>query len=293
MTTEHAAPALLHTAEAVRDLVSGWRAARETVAFVPTMGNLHRGHLALAQLAARAGDRVVMSIFVNPTQFGPNEDYGAYPRTIAEDLEAIRAVGCVAAVFVPDVAQIYPFGLDESIRFALPPLSRDLCGAHRPGHFDGVAAVVCRLLNIVAPTVLVLGQKDLQQCVLVQRMIADLHMPVRVTIGATVREADGLAMSSRNRYLTPTERASAPVLHATLASVRAALLAGESDYAALETAARSRLKSAGLEPDYVAIRRSADLAPPRQVAKPEELVVLAAARLGKARLIDNLPVGWR
>jgi pantoate--beta-alanine ligase len=283
-------PVMLRTAAEVRDLVASWRATQQTVAFVPTMGNLHAGHLSLATLASRAGDRVMMSIFVNPTQFGPTEDFQAYPRTPQEDLDAITASGVVDAVFVPDVAEIYPFGIEESIRFVLPALANDLCGAHRPGHFDGVAAVVARLLNIVAPDVLVLGRKDYQQWVLVQRMITDLRMPIRLITGATQREPDGLAMSSRNRYLGAEERARAPELYATLQSVRSALLGGEADYERLEQSACARLQAAGFKPDYVAVRVAGTLERPAPGSRAEDLVVLAAAWLGKARLIDNLEV---
>jgi pantoate--beta-alanine ligase len=278
----------LRTASSVRDLVGGMRAVRETVAFVPTMGNLHDGHLSLMRLAAEQADKVVVSIFVNPTQFGPNEDFAAYPRTLDEDIARMTGIGVVAAVFVPDVAELYPFGADDPVRVTLPSLSRELCGAARPGHFDGVASVVCRLLNVVAPDVLVLGQKDYQQFVLLDRMVADLRMAVRVLCGKTIRDADGLALSSRNRYLTPQERASAPRLHATLQDVRQAVLRGESDYGRLQADAVAILRKAGFRPDYVALRRAKDLGQIAGGERPEELVALAAAWLGRARLIDNV-----
>jgi pantoate--beta-alanine ligase len=274
----------------VRAAVARWRAGGESVAFVPTMGNLHAGHLSLVELAARECDRVVASIFVNPTQFGPGEDFAAYPRTPREDAEQLAASGRVDALFEPGPADVYPFGTVDAVRLTLPTLANELCGASRPGHFDGVASVVCRLLNIVAPDVLILGQKDFQQWMLVRRMIADLHMPVRLEIGPTLREPDGLAMSSRNRYLDPGERARAPLLHAVLEETRAALANGESDFAALEAAARARLAAGGLRPDYVEVRRAADLAKPRGSEAPRELAVLGAARLGRARLIDNVLV---
>jgi pantoate--beta-alanine ligase len=276
------------TVSAVRQTVRGWRAAGETVAFAPTMGNLHRGHMSLAALAAGAADRVVMSIFVNPTQFGPSEDFGAYPRTLTDDTALIDAAGSVDLLFAPEAGEIYPFGTDDSVRLALPALSRELCGASRPGHFDGVASVVCRLLNIVTPDVLYLGQKDYQQFVLMQRMIEDLRMPVQLRMGATVRESDGLALSSRNRYLTAGERQSAPALHAALARVAAALREGAADHAELRDAARADLELAGFRPDYVEIRRREDLAAADEGVPPDRLIVLGAAWLGRARLIDNL-----
>ena len=201
---------VVHTVSAVRAAVGEWRKAGETVAFAPTMGNLHAGHMSLAALSAQAARRVVMSIFVNPTQFGPSEDFSAYPRTLAADEALIAAAGNVDLLFVPDTVEIYPFGIEHAVRVQLPALSRELCGASRPGHFDGVATVVCRLLNIVAPDVLFLGQKDYQQFVLMQRMIEDLRLPVELRMAPTHREPDGLAMSSRNRYLDAAERSQAP-----------------------------------------------------------------------------------
>jgi pantoate--beta-alanine ligase len=275
----------------VRELASAWRATGRSIAFVPTMGNLHDGHLSLARLAATKADCVVMSIFVNPTQFGAGEDFAAYPRTLDEDLQKIGSVGTVHAVFLPDERMIYPFGTEEAVRISLPPLSRELCGAFRPGHFDGVASVVCRLLNIVAPDVLVLGQKDYQQFVLLKRMVDDLRMGVALVMGPTQREPDGLAMSSRNRYLDAAERAKAPTLHAVLEQIRSALHDGATDLSALEVAARERLAAAGLRPDYVEIRRAVDLGKPGEGgAAASGLVVLGAARLGRTRLIDNLTV---
>jgi pantoate--beta-alanine ligase len=274
----------------VREAVRGWRAASESVAFVPTMGNLHAGHLSLAELAASEADRVVASIFVNPTQFGPNEDFAAYPRTLDEDSARLSAAGTVDLLFVPDEREIYPFGAELAARITLPPLSRELCGASRPGHFDGVGSVVCRLLNIVAPDTLVLGQKDYQQAILLERMITDLRLPVAVRVGAIRREPDGLAMSSRNRYLDASERAQAPKLHAALVRLRDAVRAGETDYQRLQADARAVLKAAGFAPDYVEVRRAADLGKPADPDTRQDLVVLAAAWLGRTRLIDNLRI---
>ena len=271
-------------------MVGGWHSTHQTVALVPTMGNLHRGHVSLVELAAESADKIVMSIFVNPTQFGPGEDFAAYPRTLDDDRALIAQTGLVDALVVPDVAEIYPFGPENAVVLVMPSLARELCGASRPGHFDGVASVVCRLLNIVGPDVIVLGRKDYQQLILIERMIADLRMRVHVVPGETQRDADGLAISSRNRYLTPEERRHAPALHATLTGVREALKRGERDYRALQAAAVKTLEEAGFRPDYVEVRRAADLAQPNGSQPPDELIVLAAAWLGKARLIDNLRV---
>jgi pantoate--beta-alanine ligase len=233
---------------------------------------------------------VVASIFVNPTQFGPSEDFASYPRTLADDTARLAAAGSVDLLFVPDLREIYPFGLEHAVRIALPPLSRELCGASRPGHFDGVASVVCRLLNIVAPDVLVLGQKDYQQVTLLKLMIEDLRLPIVVRVGATLRETDGLAMSSRNRYLDAAQRSRAPGLHAALTRLRDAVRTGERDFAALERSAGDELERAGFKPDYVAVRRAADLAKPSAQDPADDLVVLGAAWLGRARLIDNLRI---
>jgi pantoate--beta-alanine ligase len=273
----------------VREHVGGWHAAGQTVALVPTLGNLHEGHLSLARLARKVADRVVMSIFVNPTQFGAGEDFSAYPRTLAEDLVRLAGEHTVDLLFVPEEHEIYPFGIEQAVRCVLPELSRELCGASRPGHFDGVASVVCRLLNIVTPESLVLGRKDYQQLILVERLVADLRIPVRVVPAPTVREADGLAMSSRNRYLNAEERRRAPNLHAVLEQTAAALRGGSLDFAQLERDAGEKLRRAGFRPDYVAVRRAADLGDPSSSAG-EALVVLGAARLGAARLIDNVAV---
>jgi pantoate--beta-alanine ligase len=278
------------TAADVRAAVRRWRSAGESVAFVPTMGNLHDGHVSLAALAAAECDHVVASIFVNPTQFGPSEDFAAYPRTLADDIARFDSAGTVDLLFAPEVGEIYPFGLEHAVRIALPALSRDLDGASRPGHFDGVASVVCRLLNIVTPDVLVLGQKDYQQVTLMRLMIEDLRLPVAVRVGATLREADGLAMSSRNRYLDAGQRRQAPALHAALERVRGAVASGDDDFAALERRAVDELARAGFKPEYVEVRRAADLAKPNASDRAEELVVLGAAWLGRARLIDNLRI---
>lgn len=258
------------------------------MALVPTMGNLHAGHEALMKRASELAAAVVVSIFVNPTQFGPNEDFAAYPRTSAQDLERCAAQG-VQAVFLPDVAELYPDGIPGAVRITLPGLENDLCGAFRQGHFAGVALVVMKLLGLVTPQVAVFGKKDYQQLLVVRTLVRELCLPTVIEPVATVREADGLALSSRNRYLSASERRLAPELYATLQQVAHALSAGRrDDIAALEHWASERLAQQGFLPDYVAIRRAADLQP---LPSPEpEMVVLAAARLGKTRLIDNLEV---
>jgi pantoate--beta-alanine ligase len=279
------------TANQIRQTVAGWRARGETVAIVPTMGNLHAGHLSLAKLAAEQADRVIMTIFVNPTQFGVGEDFESYPRTLAEDQALIDQAGTVDALFVPAVGEIYPNGTEAAFRLEVPPIGRDLCDATRPEHFSGVASVVLRLLNIVGPDYIVLGRKDYQQLVIIEHMVADLRLPIAVISGETQRDRDGLAISSRNHYLTDEQRGRAPILHSTLQEVGDRLASGEHDYAALEGLAIARLKENGFNPDYVSVRRVGDLGRPNGDQSPNELIVLAAAWLGRARLIDNWRVG--
>lgn len=255
------------------------------VAFVPTMGNLHEGHLALVRLARAHGDTVVVSIFVNPLQFGPNEDFHKYPRTLAEDCAKLETVGC-DVVFAPTVTEMYP--TPQQTEILPPPVADELCGAFRPGHFRGVATVVAKLFNIVQPSVAVFGKKDYQQLFIIRSMVRELNFPIQILAGETVRAEDGLALSSRNAYLTPAQRAEAPRLYGSLAAVAAALARGERDYAALEANARRELESNGWRVDYVSVRDAATLAVP--AGNPQELVVLGAAWLGETRLIDNVEV---
>jgi len=280
-----------YTTKAVRELVGSWRLTHQTVALVPTMGDLHRGHLSLMKIARAHADRVVCSIFVNPTQFGVGEDFASYPRSLADDESLLAEQGLVDLVFAPDEKDIYPFGLDAALKISVPQLHNELCAANRPGHFEGVASVVLRLLGIVAPDVMVLGEKDYQQLVLLRRMVRDLQLPVQVVGGSILRERDGLAMSSRNRYLSAAERRAAPKLHDELKRVRAALREGERDIGALEAQASEALQAAGFDPDYVEVRRAGDLSRPNGLESAgDDLIVLAAAWLGKARLIDNLRI---
>lgn len=282
-------PITLETIEQIstlRERVAGWRRAGQRVAFVPTMGNLHAGHLALVAEARRLAERVVVSIFVNPLQFGPQEDFGAYPRTLARDQELLAGAG-TDLLFAPSVEVVYPRGQAEQTRVEVPGISDILCGASRPGHFVGVATVVCKLFNMVQPDLAVFGEKDYQQLMVIRRMTLDLSLPVAIQGLATVREADGLAMSSRNGYLTAQERARAPALYLTLRRCAEWLRQGL-DIAAVEGLGREEIAAAGFGPDYVSVRRTANLGLPQ--AGDRELVVLAAARLGRARLIDNLRV---
>jgi pantoate--beta-alanine ligase len=278
---------IVKTREELREIVSGWRHLDEHVALVPTMGNLHAGHASLVDAAREHAERVVVSVYVNPTQFGPGEDFAEYPRTIKRDTQRLKQVGA-DALFVPDDATVYPFGHDCATVVAVPGLTENFCGASRPGHFDGVTTVVARLFALVQPDVAVFGQKDYQQQLVIRYMNRDLNLPIRVITAPTVREKDGLAMSSRNAYLTDEERETAPALFAVLQQVGHALQDGKREFAQLEADAISRLEAAGFDVDYLAIRRAENLAAPDRDC--DELVVLAAATLGKARLIDNVVV---
>ena len=269
------------------DLRAALAAGRGTVAFVPTMGNLHEGHLALVRRARELGERVVASIFVNPLQFDRKADLDAYPRTLERDARLLEAEG-VGLLFAPTVEFIYPEGMERHTRVEVPVVSEGLCGASRPGHFTGVATIVCKLFNLVQPQVAVFGKKDYQQLLVVRKLVADLAMPVKIVGVETVREADGLAMSSRNNYLTAEERRRAPALYQALRAVADALRAGERDFSALESRGRALVDAAGLHTDYFEIRRAQDLAPPSE--NDRQLVILAAVFPGKARLLDNLEV---
>jgi pantoate--beta-alanine ligase len=275
------------TISAVRERVYAWRRAGERVVFVPTMGNLHAGHVSLIEAARRHGERFVASIFVNPMQFGPNEDFAHYPRTPREDEGMLGAAGC-DLMFTPDVAEIYPHGSERAARVEVPGLSRILEGEFRPGHMEGVSTVVAKLFHIVEPDVAVFGEKDYQQLTVIRRMVVELCMRVEVVGAPTMRDTDGLALSSRNQYLTPAERKVAPVIFATLEAAASRLRAGDAQFASIERTGFQALESAGLRPDYFSVRRGDDLTAPSPETRA--LVVLAAARLGKARLIDNVQV---
>ncbi|HRG15192.1 MAG TPA: pantoate--beta-alanine ligase [Pseudomonadota bacterium] len=272
-------------AMSLRSAVSAWRRAGDRVGFVPTMGNLHAGHYSLIAAARAQCDRVVASVFVNPTQFGPNEDFAAYPRTLDADAAGLATVGC-DLLFAPTADVLYPFGAEASVRIHVPVVSDGLCGAFRPGHFDGVATVVARLFHLVQSDVAFFGRKDFQQLRVIERMVRDLAMPIDIVGVDTMREPNGLAMSSRNQYLSADERERAAEIHRTLQAMRDAVGQGRS-FAAIESAAVDRLNQAGFGVDYAAIRRAEDLAVPAETER-DGLVALIAARLGKARLIDNL-----
>ena len=270
--------------DALRERIAGWKREGLRVGFVPTMGNLHAGHYSLVELARRNADRVVASVFVNPTQFGPNEDFSRYPRTPEADAAGLEAAGC-DLLWLPSVETMYPHGVDATVRIQVPGVTAVLEGAHRPGHFDGVATVVARLFNQVQPDVAAFGRKDYQQLAVIRYLVRDLAFPIELLAGETRREADGLAMSSRNQYLSAEERAQAPEVHATLEGLREAILAG-TPRAAAEASAAERLAGRGFNVDYVAVRRP-DLGEPADGERGRR-VALVAARLGRTRLIDNL-----
>jgi pantoate--beta-alanine ligase len=272
---------------AVREHVRRWRSEGRRVAFVPTMGNLHPGHVSLIEAARRHGDRFIASIFVNPMQFGPNEDFAHYPRTPTQDERMLDEAGC-NLMFMPDVKEIYPNGSERATRVDVPGLSRILDGEFRPGHFEGVSTIVATLFHIVEPDVAVFGEKDFQQLTVIRRMVADLCLPVEIVGAPTVRDADGLAMSSRNQYLTSTQRPVAPRIYATLQAAAQRLSTGDVEFASIERFGVEALTKVGMKPDYFAVRRAEDLAAPANDTR--HLVVLTAARLGKARLIDKIQV---
>jgi pantoate--beta-alanine ligase len=261
------------------------RRSGRSIAFVPTMGNLHEGHLDLVRKARQLCDVVVVSIFVNPLQFGPNEDLDAYPRTLAADKEKLFAEG-VQVLYTPGVNEIYPEGMQAQTIVHVPDLGDTLCGSARPGHFDGVTTVVSKLFNIVQPDVAVFGEKDFQQLSIIRKMVDDLCMPIEIVGVATGRYEDGLARSSRNGYLTPEQRKVAPTLHKILVHCREAIACGFDNFLQIEHHARMKLLEAGFEPDYFAIRDARTLQ--SVTDDTEEIAILVAARLGKTRLIDNM-----
>lgn len=264
-----------------------WRRSGDHIALIPTMGNLHQGHLSLIALAREHAEKIVVSIFVNPTQFDQDEDFSDYPRTIDRDKRHLLRAD-VDLVFTPEIDALYPYGFESATMVTVPSLSSEFCGAFRPGHFDGVTSVVARLFCAVQPDVAVFGQKDYQQQLIIRRMTEDLGMSVRIVTGQTVREDDGLALSSRNQYLTEDERKAAPVLYRTLEKIGEALQAGKRNFEELEREAIAALEQSGFTPDYVSVRRAETMQIPDRDC--DELVVLAAATLGKARLIDNIVV---
>lgn len=275
----------LHTIAQLRAAVGRAREEGKRVGLVPTMGNLHAGHVALVEKALQRTDYVVVTIFVNPLQFGPNEDLDSYPRTLAEDQRKLLDAGA-HLVFAPSVNEMYPEGMNGHTIVSVPVVSEGLCGASRPGHFDGVSTVVSKLFNIVQPDLAIFGQKDYQQLAVIRKMAHDLCLPVQIMGQPTVRADDGLALSSRNGYLSEAERRVAPTLYQTLQWIASQVQAGRCDFAELVEEARIVLVDAGLRPDYLDLRDAGSLQPVNE--DTTHMVVLAAAFLGKTRLIDNL-----
>ncbi len=274
---------IVNAVSELRETVKVWRSAGESVAFVPTMGNLHAGHLQLVSTAKKNADRVVVSIFVNPTQFGVGEDFETYPRTEREDRLKLETVGA-DLLFQPAVTDIY--SPDAKTTVTVTDLSDRYCGASRPGHFSGVATVVCKLFNIVQPDMALFGLKDFQQLTIIKTMVRDLHIPIEITGIDTVREPSGLAMSSRNGYLTDDEKSIAPMLYQALCVARDAVLAGNKTYAGIEKEALQFLQQEGFQTDYFSVCRSSDLN--KAAVEDVDLVLLTAVKLGKTRLIDNI-----
>lgn len=282
---------VLHTIAQVRSVVSQHRAQGQSIGFVPTMGNLHEGHLSLVRAAEKVCDVVLMSIFVNPLQFGPNEDFDAYPRTLEADVAQLSETGC-AYVFAPSVNEMYPNGQLSMSSVYVPDVSEGACGGSRPGHFDGVATVVTKLFNTVQADKAFFGKKDFQQLAVIRKCVADLNSPTEIIGCETVRESDGLAKSSRNQYLTASERESAPALYRTLETMKTTLQEGLiTDFERLKALAIAQLEKAGFQPDYIEFRDALSLQPATK--DTTDIVILAAAKLGKARLIDNIDFSLR
>lgn len=278
---------VVHSKQELVEHIAEWRHIDEHVALVPTMGSLHAGHLALVELAREHAERVVVSIFVNPTQFAEGEDFDKYPRSLELDKLRLKTTGA-DLIFAPDVQTVYPFGVENATTVSVPGLTENFCGASRPGHFDGVTTVVARLFAMVQPDVAVFGQKDYQQQLVIRRMVEDLNLPVAIITGETVREEDGLALSSRNAYLDDEQRVIAPALYEQLSLVGRELQNGRRNFEELESTAQQHLASVGFDVEYFAIRRALNLEVPDRDC--DDLVVLAAGRLGEARLIDNIVV---
>ncbi len=278
----------MNTVKTLRELraaVTHARSAGKRIGFVPTMGNLHSGHTTLVAKAVQQADFVVASIFVNPLQFGAGEDLDKYPRTLAADQEKLLQAGC-NLLFAPTVEEMYPGGMTGQTRVSVPQLSEGLCGASRPGHFEGVATVVSKLFNMVQPDIAVFGQKDYQQLAVIRAMVHDLNMPIQIIGEPTVRAEDGLALSSRNGFLSPQERAIAPVLYRSLSQIAAAIKSGDHDFATLRAEQVRQIEAAGLRLDYLEVRQGVHLRP--ATAEDTDVVILVAAFLGATRLIDNL-----
>ena len=276
---------VFHTISGLRESLTGHRAQGQTIGFVPTMGNLHDGHLALIKQAKQSNNVVVCSIFVNALQFGLNEDWDKYPRTYESDCEKLRSMGC-DYLFFPDDKEMYPNGLDTQSRVICPTMTDVLCGASRPGHFEGVTTVVSKLFNIVQPDEAIFGIKDYQQLAVIRRMAEDLCMPVKITSAPIHREIDGLAMSSRNSYITQEERPKVTVLKQVLEQIASKIDAGDQDFASLEFEAKAVIENQGFKVDYVTISNSKTLQP--AAIDDRDITVLGAMFTKSARLIDNI-----
>lgn len=276
---------IFHHIQSIRGTLQGVRTEGKTIGFVPTMGNLHDAHLALVREAQVISDYVVVSIFVNRLQFGLNEDWDRYPRTLEADTAKLRDVGC-DVLFCPDEQEIYPNGMDSQTRVIVPSMADILCGASRPGHFEGVTTVVSKLFNIVQPDLAVFGLKDYQQLAIIRRMVEDLCIPIDIVAGEIVREEDGLAMSSRNGYLTPKERPLVTCLYQALWWIKTQILEGNTDFLKLEDQAKQKIVQAGFRPDYITVCDSKTLKPAAH--DDQQLTVAGAMYTQAARLIDNV-----
>jgi pantoate--beta-alanine ligase len=273
--------------QSLRELRREWQTGKQAIAFVPTMGNLHNGHLKLVREAKKHASKVVVSIFVNPLQFGPDEDLDAYPRTMEQDKASLAELG-VDVLFMPKVEDIYSRGLEQQTFVEVPGLSYMICGASRPGHFRGVATIVCKLFNMVQPNMAFFGEKDFQQLQVIKAMVTDLSMNLTIHGVPTEREADGLAMSSRNNYLNEEQREIAPGLYQLISNMAVEIKSGRRDFSIMIQEYRLRLASIGFKPDYIDIRSASSLLQPSHEDK--ELVILGAGFLGKTRIIDNIQV---
>jgi len=280
----------MNTVKTIRELraaIAGARSKDKRVALVPTMGNLHSGHIALVEKARQRADFVVTSIFVNPLQFGPTEDLSNYPRSLAADQEKLIVAEC-DLLFVPDLEDIYPDGMQGQTMINVPGVSEGLCGASRPGHFEGVATVVCKLFNMVQPDLAIFGEKDFQQLAVIRKLVRDLNMSIQIMGEPTVRAEDGLALSSRNQYLTERQRDSAPALYACINAIASSIRDGDHNFDKLVSKGKTALRKAGFRPDYLEVREAETLR--EATAEDQQLVILGAAFIGKTRLIDNFVV---
>jgi pantoate--beta-alanine ligase len=280
---------VVNTVKTLQKTLATHRAAGKKIALVPTMGNLHQGHLQLVKTAQKNADIIVVTLFVNPTQFGANEDLDSYPRTFRDDCDKLDALN-TDILFAPSIDEVYPLGGDATAHVHVPNISAVLCGASRPGHFDGVTTIVAKLFNMSRADVAIFGEKDYQQLAIIRRMVKDLNIPISIIGEPIVREADGLAMSSRNSYLSTEQRTLAPKLYETLSNTQQQILGGCRNFAKLESSAKNQLAELGFDPDYLHIYQRDELRP--ATANDKELIIVTATYLGSTRLIDNLHVHY-